>query len=273
MYKLIACDMDETLLDNYAKVSAENRNAIDKARQAGIRFVLSSGRGYLAMQTTNKALNLYDKEDEYTISFNGGVITENKDNRVLMTEGISFSQLQTLFDIGVKFDVEMHIYTLDKVYIYRIQEDDRKYLKGRLDDYIEFEDADINFLKDQNIIKILYFNLDQSLLKTIKDTIPKHIQDQYSITYSANRYLEFNQKGISKGSGLLTLLQKLNIKPEEVIAIGDSNNDVSMLNVAGLAVAVANASPEMKEAADYITNADHNNSAIAEVIEKFILKQ
>ena len=83
MYKLIACDLDETLLSSDRSVSKKNVEAIQKAQDLGVKFVLASGRGYASMQDTLKEIGLYEEEDEDVISFNGGAVTENKENELL----------------------------------------------------------------------------------------------------------------------------------------------------------------------------------------------
>ncbi len=93
------------------------------------------------------------------------------------------------------------------------------------------------------------------------------------VSYSSNRYIEFNQKGVNKGSGLLTLAKLLGIRQEETIAIGDNFNDLSMILAAGLGVGVQNTVEDMKPLCDVITEATNNEGAVAEVIERYILTQ
>ncbi|WP_392566873.1 Cof-type HAD-IIB family hydrolase [Utexia brackfieldae] len=271
MYKLIACDMDETLLDEQAQVSQQNRDAIAKARAAGVRFVLASGRGFPAMQTTAQILGMANQTDEYMISFNGGAITENRGNRIIALQALTFEQVKTLFQIGLAYDVGFHIYTTESVFMYRINQEERTYVEGRLDGYIELTSPDIDFLKDHQLIKILFHNNERHYLEQIKQHMPAEIVAQLSLSFSGNRYLEFNQKGVSKGNALRFLAEKLNIKPTEIITIGDNNNDISMLSMAGLGIAVLNATADAKAAADYICSRDHTQSAIADVINRFVL--
>lgn len=273
MYKLIACDMDETLLNEDKQISEKNKQAIQNALKQGIKFVLASGRGFTAMQSALQDLGLYDLDNEYVISFNGGVITENKGNQLLEVNGISFQQAQQLFEFGLPYDVGFHIYTLDNVYMYRMNSEEKQYVTGRLDRYIEFTETNIEFLKQQPIIKVLFNNLDMNYLKKIEQNLPAAMAEQYTVSYSANRYIEFNQKGVSKGEALSKLANKLHIKAEEIIAIGDNSNDIAMLEFAGLGVSVQNGIEEVKCMADYICLANHNESAIAEVIDKFVLSK
>lgn len=269
MYKLIACDLDETLLTSDRKVSSENREAILKADDLGVKFVLATGRGYATVQETLKEVGLYDLEDEYVISFNGGAVTENKGNKLLHLQGISFDFASELFERGKNYDVTMHIYTQKDVYVYNLVEEEKEHLSGMME-VIEFFDDDLDFLKDEKIVKVLYMNTDRDYLNTIEEDL-KDITEEADVSYSSNRYIEFNYKGVNKGAGITFLADKLGIDISETIAIGDNFNDLPMLETGGLSIGVSNMVPELKERMDYITEANHNESAIAEVIEKFIL--
>lgn len=271
-YKLIACDMDETLLNDEKDVSPQNHEAITKACQLGVKFVLASGRGFMNMQDVAKTLNLSNEPNEYTISFNGGVITENKDNNILLKQGLSFEQAQALFNLGLGYNVGFHIYTLDTVYIYRISDEERDYMTGRLNNCINFTEPSIDFLAEQSIMKIIFQNDDRHYLEMIERAIPSDLLSTFSITYSGNRYIEFNRHGVSKGDALIKLANQLNIKPAEILSIGDNNNDISMIKAAGLGIAVANAAPDAKAAANVVSDYDNNQSAIAHIIEQYILE-
>ena len=272
MYKMIACDLDETLLSDSRMISRENIEAIRLAKQNGVKFVPATGRGYRTVQGTLKTLGLYDEEGEYVISFNGGAITENKNNRLLEFTGISYELTEKLFRFGLKYDVCIHIYTSDDVYLYHLNEEESRYLKGRMDGCIEMANADIAFLKEAPLVKVLYQNLDLGLLNRIKDDITCITDGNVSVSFSANRYIEFNQIGVDKGEGLIKLANHLGIAREETIAIGDNLNDASMIQAAGLGVCVKNAVEEMKPTAGYVCKSTNNENAIAEVIEKFIFR-
>ena len=162
-----------------------------------------------------------------------------------------------------------HVYTRDKVYAYRLNQNEIDYLNGRME-VKEFFTENLDFLKGQEIVKVIYVNTDWSYLNRIAEDLKEMTQD-LDVSYSSNRYMEFNQKGVNKGSGVLFLADLLGIKPEEIIAVGDNFNDLSMLQVAGLGVGVQNTVTELKPLCDYITNATCDEGAVGEVIEKYIL--
>lgn len=270
MYKLIASDLDETLLDIHSHVSEKNRNYIQKSHVLGVKFIPATGRGFSSIQGTLEELGLLDKANEYTLSFNGSVLTENHGNRILSMKTMPFTLIQELFERAAAYHVCIHIYTLKELYIFRETPEELAYITKKMP-VISSEATSINFLKDTPIIKILFQNTDRSYLQNIEKDLPTALTEQVEISYSANRYLEFNLAQVSKGQALLDLADRLQVQPEEIIAIGDNMNDFSMIKAAGLGVAVANAVPELKEIADYICHSTHQQDALAEVIERFIL--
>ena len=272
MYKIIACDLDETLISRDRSISKENIEAIQRAKQAGVRFVPATGRGYNSVRNELKTLGLYDLENEYVISYNGGAITENKDERVLHFQGITFKEAQDMYIRGLSYDhICIHIYTPDQVWVRNFYPEEVEYLACRQPCTEIFGD-DIEFLKEKEIVKAIYMNTDYDYLRKIQSQITDLTMD-LDVSFSSNRYMEFNRKGVSKGKGLHKLADLLGVDIRDTIAIGDNYNDLSMIKQAGLGVGVANTVEAMKKECDYITKADCDHSAIAEVINRFIFNE
>ena len=269
MYKLIACDLDETLLCSDHSVSERNRRAIEKARMAGVKFVPATGRGYHSVEPTLRQLGLDNEEGEYVISFNGGAITENFQHRLLHFEGISFELAQALYKRGLRYDVGIHIYTREMAYACNITREDFTSLSARMKITLISGD-NIDFLKGTDVVKALYVNRDYDYLRRIESDY-RDLAPLMDVSYSSNRFIEFNRKGVNKGLGLLTLARLLAVRPEETIAIGDNFNDLSMIRAAGLGVGVRNSIEGLKKDCDYITEATNEEDAVAEVIGKFVL--
>jgi hypothetical protein len=261
--------LDETLIRTDRTISDKDKEAILKAKELGVKFVPATGRGFNSVQGTLKELGLYDLENEYVISYNGGAITENKGNKLLHFEGIPFELAQEFYRRGLDYDVCIHIYTKDMVYAYNYVQEEIDYLAGRME-VTEIFDRNIDFLKGQDIVKALYMNTDFAYLKKIEEDL-KDITQNVDVSFSSNRYIEFNHQGVNKGQGLLSLAELLGVKREETIAIGDNYNDLSMIKAAGLGVGVQNSAEGMKKDCDYITQATCNENAVAEVINKFVL--
>lgn len=270
-YKLITCDLDETLLKTDKHVPAVNTSAITAAREAGVKFVCTTGRGFPSIQGTLREIGAFDQPDEYTISFNGGVITENRNNRILHMEPMDFDLAEVIFQRGIEYNVCAHVYTPDTVWVCNINPGEIDFLNGRME-YREFTDKDLGFLKGQKIIKVLFENTDYEYLKSMEAEF-NDVQDLVDISYSSNRYLEFNKKGVNKGAALLRLAELLEVPQSATMAIGDNFNDLSMIQAAGLGVGVANTHPDMKDLCDVILTRTNDEGAVAEAIDRFALNQ
>ena len=270
MYKIIVSDLDETLLNSSKSVSEQDKAAIRAVREMGVRFVPASGRGYRSMDKTLKELGLYGRAGEYVVSFNGGAITENRGNRLLHFQGIPFSTAEELYRRGFGYDVCIHVYTIDTVYVYNFTQSEKAFLRGRME-VVEVQDRNLDFLRGQDIVKCLYMNTDHAYLEQIARDL-SGITGDMDVSYSSNRYLEFNQKGVNKGSGLRKLAELLGVDMKDTIAIGDNYNDLTMIQAAGLGVGVGNTVEELKPLCDYVTAADCDHSAVAEVLHKFVLR-
>ena len=273
MYKLIACDLDETLLNTEKEICEENIRAIKKAEEEyQVRFVPATGRGYTCIDNVLHTLGVYDTENEFTISNNGGVVTENKDYKELSFHALPFPLAKKLFAFGYEKDVCIQVFTAKDVYAFHLNDEERKWLFSFKPDSIECEEDNIEFLKDVPITKILFQNTNVPYLHELAKEL-EPMSDEVSISFSSNRYMELNLFGVDKGLGLRDLCNYLGIDLSETIAIGDNFNDIGMLREAGLAVAVENAVDEITAMCDYVCKKDHNNGAVAEVIERFIFNK
>lgn len=269
-YKLIACDMDETLLNSDATICQRNIETIAKATAKGVKFVPCTGRGFTSVAGILQTLNLADQPNQYVISFNGGSITENKGSRSLYWDAIPFDLADRLYRRGVRYNMCMHIYTYERVYIWSITPDEEAFLHGRMG-YVPTTETTLDFLRGKEEVgKLIITNTDEAVLDQIHQEM-KPLLDDIKVNFSSNRYIEFMHKGVTKGVGLLKLAEILGIKPEETMAIGDNINDIEMLEAAGLSVGVNNRNRAIDTYCDVITDATNNEGAVAEAIERFVL--
>lgn len=273
MYRLIASDLDETLLDDSHHVPERVRRAVSAARERGVRFVPCTGRPGPSVAPTLAELGLLGAPGEYVLGFNGGVLTENS----APEEPITSCQLprdvaRRLYARGVELGLCIHTYTLGPLFVYDYLPEERAHIEGRLDIRETFARELDEAVGELTVVKLLYMSLDMDRLRSVARELDEEgLTDGLDVVYSSNRYLEFNAAGVNKGAGLLALAARLGVPREEVMAIGDNSNDVAMLQAAGLGVAVANASEEARAAADYVCAADNNIGGVAEAIERFVL--
>ncbi len=266
MYKMIVLDFDDTLLSDDLTISKENIEAIKRAKELGVFIMFSSGRSDDSMMQIIEQIDTHEGH-EYFTSFNGARIdTINGDNIYL--KPISKEIMCELIDFGHKFDVTTQLY-YDR---YLIVEKENDYSKA----YQEQTNMNVKAITDIKSLpystKVLFHNNDADKLEVMRKILIKKFKDRVNIFYSKPMYLEVLNKEVNKGLSAKYMAEQLGIKQDEVIAIGDGFNDVSMIEYAGLGVAVFNSSQEVKDTADYVTKSTNNESAVAEVIEKFIIK-
>lgn len=273
MYKMIVCDLDETLMNDDGSLSAKNAAAIKEATAKGVYFVPNSGRSYTSFQNDLETLGLRDRADQYSISYNGGLILENKNNRPIAVNAMPFEIAKTIFETGAaNHEAATHVYTEDALYIYNPISEDSDYLQNRGVEFTKMQTADFEQFQGQDIMKVIMALPSVEKRKQMREVVETQVDPkQLTVTFSSGRYVEFNPAGINKGTAAVQLGQLLDIKPEEIIAAGDNSNDLSMLKAVGLPVSVANGIDAVKDVARYVTSADNNHDALAEVIAKFIL--
>lgn len=268
MIKLVTCDIDETLLDKEKKLSLKNIEAIKRISEKGVYFVLATGRGYTSVDHILEQLGL-NKPNCYTIACNGGVISENKTNRHLEVNTLSFEQIQTLFEFGRKHQFCIEIFTPLDTYGYFLTPEEKEILYIYKPDGIVCEDDDISCFKNLQVIKMMYNFADMEAMKACEQELSTLCPD-IDISYSSGRYMELNPKGVSKGSALKKLANYLNIDIKDTLAIGDNYNDISMLKAAGIGSVVSNASDDIKVISDYVGIYDHCHDGVAYILDELV---
>ena len=155
------------------------------------------------------------------------------------------------------------------MWVYNYNQAEREYV-GRRMNVVETDAPTLDFLRDDTIVKVLYMSFDRSYLERIRDELGE-VVDLLDVSFSGSRYMEFNPRGVTKGAGLMALAARLDVAPDEVMAIGDNANDRSMIEAAGLGVGVANVADDVRACCDYVCEADNNAGGVGEAIEKFVL--
>jgi Cof subfamily protein (haloacid dehalogenase superfamily) len=268
MYKLIALDMDGTLLREDKTISKETHRAIQSARAKGVKVVLTTGRPIDGVKRYLKELNLVN-EDDYAIAYNGALVQNAKTKRVIAQTLMSLEDVDYLYKLSQQLKVNIHALTDYSC----ITPKWSKYSQVEADiNQIPLEFVDFNDInKNTTIVKIMFIDEPEYLSEVIAK-LPEEVYEKYSVLRSAPYFLEFLDRNVNKGAGVGLLAEKLGIKPEEVICVGDAGNDIHMIQFAGLGVAMGNAFPEVKEIADYVTLSNEENG-VAHVIDKFVLKE
>lgn len=240
--KLIALDMDGTLLTSTDEVSEANKEAIKKARALGVNVMISTGRWLESCFPFVEMLDL----DTPVITVNGGEIWSA--SKELIERHVHDAQImEMMFNLGKETGVDMWIVSTERVY------------NGG--DYPEDFSA-------HEWLKIGFRTEDLSKLEIIKQELAKY--DGLELTNSLPTNIEVNPLGVNKANGLLRVCKELGITMEEVMAVGDSLNDIKMIEQAGIGVAMGNGQEKVKSVADYTTTTN-NDDGVAKAIEHFIL--
>ena len=273
MYKLIACDVDGTLLDGSFNATKADKDAIAKAQERGVIFSLCSGRSYKSLKEIARDLGVNTKNN-YIIGFNGGVIYDFENECIVKQQGLDINagiRAIEIFDEIRPHNVEIVIYTDAEHVIYeKGAEYAPVYQETSKCDWTSTDNLLETAQNIDAIVKIIFLG-ENSDLRQFDEKLAGKLGDKTYTLFTADYMLEVTPIASTKAGGVRWLCQRHNIDISEVICIGDNYNDISMIKEAGLGVAVANAVDAAKEAADYITKNDCSNGAVAEVINKFIL--
>ncbi|MCY6959016.1 Cof-type HAD-IIB family hydrolase [Clostridium brassicae] len=266
MYKLLAIDMDGTLLNSNGEISKENKNAIKKAIENGVKVVITSGRSLKGIDRFLEDMGLR-AENEYIIANNGGTIYRTDNFECISYNGLKGSDLKDLYSLSLRTDMQIMAYT-HKSCISPEKNELVKFEKECVGSDVKI--VNYNLIKDnEEITKVLFYH-DEEIRDEMMKEIPKRYFDKYNIIKTHPKLLEIMDKDCNKGYGVSILADHLGVKKEEIICIGDQANDIEMIANAGLGVAMGNAIDKLKSMAKYIT-ADNDNNGVAEVIDKFIL--
>ncbi|AGK96188.1 sugar-phosphatase [Clostridium pasteurianum] len=268
MYKLIAIDMDGTLLKNDKTISKENFDAVQNARKNNVKVVLATGRPVKGIERYLKELNLVG-EDEYAVTFNGALVQTTNSKHIIGKALLTLEDFHYLYNLSKELKVNIHAHTEEEC----ITPKSSKYsiLEAELNS-ISLKETDFNNLdKNTIIVKVMFIDEEEILDRVIK-SLPKELYEKYTIVRSAPYFLEFLNKESNKGTGVKLLSEKLGIKQDEIICVGDADNDKHMIEYAGLGVAMGNADDKIKELANFVTKSNEDNG-IAYIIDKFIFNK
>lgn len=269
--KMVAIDIDGTLINDQRKITPKTVAAIKTASKQGVKVVLCTGRPMTGVRAYLDQLGLNDADDEYVISFNGGLAQSTSGN-VLVNYTMSFAEYADWQSYCIKEGVKSQIETRD--YIYTINRDISPYtvyeseLVSMPIRYRSFDE--LSQIQDQYIIAKAMMVDEKARIDQAWKDLPESMTTRFSIVRSEDFYLEFMNKQASKGNALHVLSQELNIKQDEVMALGNAQNDDSMIEYAGLGVAMGNSVPETMAIAD-VKTADNNHDGVAEAINKYVL--
>jgi Cof subfamily protein (haloacid dehalogenase superfamily) len=262
-YKMLVLDMDDTLLNDDHTISNENKVMLAKARELGVHIVLASGRPTPAMIAYAKELQL---DNSYMISYNGAVITDLKEDKVIFEQTLTQGQIHELYDYSLKSKTHIITYVNGKI----VSETDSEYIEIEKNITGLAHNKVVSFKEEVQSSAVKCILLEEpGYLKEVEKDL-KAAMPHLSVSMSKPFFLEVAQNGIDKGASIKFLAEKLDIHQSEIIAVGNAGNDLTMIEYAGLGVWVDNVDPELRDKGDFIV-ASNNNHGVAEVVRRFIL--
>ena len=285
MIKLIASDMDGTLLNHNHKIPKENVELINYAKNQGIEFIVATGRAYY------EALPALNEENINcdVISFNGGIVYDKNGNIISITPMLPKDLYYTI-EILKSFDISYQLYTKNTIYTTSIETDINAYIdlirsngyepdvehlraeaQQKLDvGYItEVENIELYLNEKENPpIKIIAISNDISKLENAAKLLSENTS--ISVTSSGANNIEIMHKNATKGEALKEIAKIYGINLENAVAIGDNLNDQAMLDIVGYSVAMKNGNTILKEQAKYVTEKTNSEGGVADTIFKLI---
>lgn len=249
-YRVIALDLDGTLTNNQKEVTTATKEALDNAMEQGARLVLASGRPVYGIVPVAKSLAL-DSKGGYILAYNGGQIIDCKTNEVLYSQYLPSDVIPLLYEYAKSKGYALLGYKGNEI------------ITESPDDIYVKEESRINKMNVRKV-DVLTDELDAKPTKLLMTGDPKDmlkaeeelreaVKDRIDVYRSAPFFMELVPKGIDKAKSLTRLLALLNLTPKDMMAFGDGYNDLSMLRLAGMGVAMANAAPEVRAEADFVT--------------------
>lgn len=269
--KIIAVDLDGTLLTSGNKIDSETIRSLQLVHKQGIKIVIASGRPLSGVLPYEEQLGLDGQENEYAVVFNGAVI-QNLAGKVLMSQEMNYRdfnlmlRLQRLSHVNLHFETTKDFWTLDhdlsiQMQINTATTNNDLHVRNRAQIPRNFTFNKAGFTCDPGSDQIA----------KLWNMIPDWAFQAYDIVRSRDNIIEINAIGASKGNAVMDLAERLKVEQKDVMIFGDQGNDLSMFeNPAFQKVAMGNAIESIKERADYITE-DNDHHGIAKALKKFLI--
>lgn len=264
--KMIVMDLDDTLLNDNLEISDYTKQVIFNAQKKGIKTVIASGRPTAAIMPYAKQLKLAEN-DGYVISYNGAILTDCKTGKEISRTTLTMDNIDFLTNTAISNGVDIHSYI------------DGNVVTARQNQYTDFEgeltgmpvvlvDNLRDAIKDE-VVKIIVLD-EPTKLKKLEESLKPVIGDSMIMNISKPFFLEFTNQAVDKDKTIDKLCGMLNITKNQVMAIGDSYNDITMIKGAGLGVVMNNGPDDVKQHACHVTHCN-NTDGVATAINRFAL--
>lgn len=262
MIKMVVTDVDGTILNGEFGFSPAVKNCVKGLCKRGIKVVLVTGRMHCAATCLAKELGI----DTPIVSYQGGMVKDSCENgKVYYKKYLSSEYALKIIQWARANDIHLNLYLDDVLYVEQDNETIRRYTKAR---YIDYQVCSFDDLKLENINKILAIDYsDPEKVSGWVEALKIEYPELYIVT-STPYFCEISHPDAKKSTAVEYLCKLWQISKDEVLAIGDQNNDIELLKAGGVKVAMGNATDELKTYADYVTDTVDNDGFV-KAIEKF----
>lgn len=268
MIKMIALDLDNTLLNSDKQISAHNEKVLRQLHEQGLKIVLCTGRPINAIWPYIEQLGL-TTADDYTINFNGGLVVNNITKQPLSTHGLSKEQLQPVFYFAQRHKFSLDVLDFERVY--EIMDMPRSIYQTILQ-HIEFKDAHFADLPagDHVYAKAVMAIPTEKMTNEVLPAVPAVLKERLNVVQSQPMILEFLPKGVNKSVGLKALLTHFGWDFTNLMTFGDADNDYEMIRDAADGVVMANGLDNVKKVANHLTKSN-DEDGVAAYLEKYFV--
>lgn len=289
MYKLVAIDLDGTMLNKYGIITENTKNVIKKVQEKGVEVIIASGRPINSVKNFSKEIN----SQKYFISGNGAITYDIKNDKILYENILNKNKVLQVIKICEENSIYYNVYTENGIIAKNLNYNTLYYYKENINKseenktHINIVENIYDYIENRNekILKIMICDgsktIFNSIMKKIREITDIEILDVSHMSRKIIKqgteeialeyfYTEISAKDVDKWNALEKLIELMNITKEEVVTIGDNANDIKMLKNAGLGVAMGESAPYVKECANEVTTSN-DNDGVAVILEKMFL--
>lgn len=266
--RLVAIDLDDTLLNKQKQISPRNREALRRAREQGVVVTLVTGRMYASAEPYARSLQL----DLPIVTYQGGLIRKSISHETLFESILDLSLTLEICRILERFSGDLSLTIDDEFYADSENETSKRYrdlhhvkvhIMGCLSQWLASQSS-------ANIYKIIYTDVPEQILQVMEVLLPYANKANFTRSYPA--FLEIGPRGIHKGFAIHWLAQYFNIPEAAILVMGDGGNDIDMFEAAGFSVCMGDGQPEARAAASYVGKSCEEDG-VAEALERFVLRE
>ena len=289
MFKLVAIDLDGTMLNQYGIVTQKTKNSIKKAQENGIEIMIASGRPIDSVKTISKEIG----SENYFISGNGSIVYDIKKDEIIYENVLKKQKALEIIKICEENSIFYNVYTEKEIIAKNLQYNVLYYHKENLTK-VEEDKTHINIVEniydyiektEAKVLKIMICDKHQTIFNAIMRKL-KEVDDieVLEVSHMSRKiirqgteeipieyfYTEISAKNVDKWTALEFLKEKLQISSDEIVAIGDNVNDKKMIEKSGYGIAMGQSAPQIKEIADYVTDSNVDDG-VANALDKLLL--